>query len=300
MKVIRSSRLFPLIVVLCLFITGIALAGKLLAIVGAIASIIALGAWLTEQITKAIKNKKKTLDELQESLDKKKDKRDENRDKAKDLDDDISELQADVANGVSAEYSAYLAYDEADKAYQKSEENVQEKSTAFKQAAKAFDDHVMNCYDCQRMRSCSNAVYVNSLKNRAWKDLVYAERQRDIAKSKSDTARDNWKEEWDDLKNDRNKLRDLKKDKDDLEEAHGELLTEIEDLEKQVGAKGAEIDAAESDLDTSKSAEKTAPEYMKNFDEAKNAGKDMDQWVEENPPPDSVKDFVKVLGKYVD
>ena len=38
---------------------------------------------------------------------------------------------------------------------------------------------------------------------------------------------------------------------------------------------------------------------MERFNAAKAAGEDMDQWVEDNPPPDSVKNFTQMMQKYV-
>ena len=304
MKAIRNSGLFQVITVLCLFLTSISWAVEfvtVLAIISVVLSAIALGWMIIDKINNAIKSREKQLSDLENALKKAKDQRDKNRDQSETLGNAISALEADVAMFGAAEDSASLAFKAAYDAFVAAQKNVRNKSDAFKAAAKAFDDHVKNCYYCQQMSSCSTADYLLYQKNAAWMDLVYAERRLGIAEGKYDDAADDWNDAWDDLHEARKKLGDLKDDLSDLEEAHSKLLPEIKNLEEvQIPAKQGELDDAKADLGTAGATRQEGPDYIDRLNKANDAGEDMEQWVKDNPPPDSAKKFAEIVSKYAD
>ena len=62
--------------------------------------------------------------------------------------------------------------------------------------------------------------------------------------------------------------------------------------------KEQELKDAKADLEMLKIAKKEAPGYEKRLRKAKGQGKDMKQWITDNPPPENLKEyFEKYYGR---
>ncbi len=274
-----------------------------LAVLGAaaaIATLIMFISWISGKIYDFIKAKEKELADLEADHKKAEEQRKENREKAKALDAAISNVEAQVANAGSAVDAASLAYTAAAKAHEAAQRDVRNKSAALSKAQKDYTEHTNNCYYCQQMSDCRTRDYLHYCVNAASKDLEYAKRRLGIAEGNYKTAGSDLTNALNALDKSKEELSNLRQAMSDLEKAHGKLLTEITKLNTQISAKKTEIDEGKADLSTTNKAKTAGPEYMTKFNEAKKAGKDMGQWVKDNPAPESVKSFVDLIEKYSD
>ena len=303
MKAIRNSKLFPILTLLCLCLTSFTWAVELLTVLGvvaAVASIIALIAYTADKINDAIKNRKKKLGELKADLKKLEGKIKKSRAKGKVIQKDIDELDPIVQALITSEYNAYLAYDAASQATKAAETSVKNTSQAYQASYKAWNDHVHSCSYCQSGSDCNTEYILFSQKQSAWWDWEYAKRRLGTAQADENEKSAAWKTESDKLNKERRKLSDLYQDKKDHVEAHAQLLEDEKTLNDRIEDKKESILDAETDLENVGDSDTAAQDYMDSLNAAEAAGEDMDQWVNDNPPPDSLKQVTDILSKYSD
>ena len=307
MIAIHNSRLFIVIALLaCLLCVPYVIAGVLetlalvLGIVAAVVTIVGGILWVKGQIENALKNRKKSLAQLEADKKKLEGKIKESRKKDKAIQADIDDLEPEVQALNSSQYTAELAYTEADQVTKKAQAEVNKASKAYKASEKAYNDHIRTCTQYMSESGCYTESILAQHKDSDKRLLDTMNRRLEIAQTDEKEKAAAWKTEWEKFKKANRKLTKLERDKTKHVEAHGELLEEQKALNQQITAKEGSISEAEADLSTTQSAETAAPEYMKSFYAAQAAGEDMDQWVKDNPPPDSVKQFTNIVSKYSD
>ena len=246
---------------------------------------------------------KNRLSSLEKSLTAAQDKQKANQKKSEALDKEIETLEKQLKDAKKAEQISENAYIVAYNATKTAKTNVENAEKAYKVSEKTWNDHIKSCYDCQSMVNCRTENRLYNQKNRDWKLWDIAERRLDIAEANEKKKRDDWKPKWETVKKHRKKLGKLESDRTKLISEHAALLTKIQGLTKKIGEKQRELLDAELDLVLVENAKTVAPDYVKKFNAARDADKDMKQWVEDNPPPEALEKFVKVyfelLNKYI-
>lgn len=292
MITIQKSRIFTIIALLaCLLCIPYVIAGVLetialvVGIVAGVVTIIGGIIWVKGQIENAIKNRKKSLAQLEADKTKLEGKIETSRDKGKTIQKDIDELEPKVQALNSSQYTASLAYAEAVKVREKAETEVNKASKTYQASYKAWNDHIKTCTQYMSESGCDTEYSLNSQKRSDKRSLDTAKRRLEIAQTdeeEKEAARDT---ELNKYKKANNKLTNLRRDKTNHTEAHGELLEEQKTLKKRIKAKEESVRDAETDLGTANGAEKSASDYLERLDAAVEAGEDMNQWLEDNPPP---------------
>lgn len=292
MITIQKSKIFTIIALLaCLLCIPYVIAGVLetlalvLGIVAAVVTIVGGILWVKGQIENALKNRKKSLAQLQADQTKLEGKIETSRDKGKTIQADIDELEPKVQALKSSEYTAGLAYTEADQVTKKAQAEVNKASKAYKASYKAWKDHVNSCSYCESSSNCNTEYTLASQKDTDWWAWEYAKRRLGIAQTDEEEKAAAWKTEWEKFKKANRKLTKLGRDKTNHTEAHGELLEEQKTLKQRIKDKEESVRDAETDLGIANGLEQGASDYLERLDAARAAGEDMNQWLEDNPPP---------------
>jgi len=303
---------------------------KVLNKLGVAASIGGLLITLGNSISNAIKNKEKDLEGLKKDLGKLQEQRDENRKAYEELLKEIETLEEKIADLIPQVNDAWQAMIAAVDEVANKTEAVEQAEAAYDAAQTNYNSHIMDCYECEHDYECYTADALYAQVVAAERNLNTAKRQLEIAIDAYEQAKEAHKTLSDQLKEARRQLINLEADKADLEEAHATLLKQIAELEGKIAEKEAEIEAAKEDLQKVENAEDTLPGYVASYIEAKEAldndgdcddgdcddgdcddgdcddgdETDMEQWIEDNPPPESVAEFLdayeEITEKYGD
>ena len=306
MIAIQKSRIFTIIALLaCLLCVPYVIAGVLAtvaAIIGIVAGVVTIigGAiWVAGKIQDAIKNRKKSLAQLQADLRKLEKKKEKSAAKDKAIQKKIDELEPKVQALNSSQYTAELAYEAATQVTTAAQTEVNKTSKAYKASEKAYNDHIKTCTQYMSESGCNTEYTLATQKDTDWWAWEYAKRRLGIAKTDEKEKLAAYNTEWDKFRKERKKLNDLRQDKRDHVEAHGELLEEEKALNLRITAKEGSISDAESDLGTANGVEESASDYLDRLNAAREAGEDMDQWLQDNPPPTDTQ-VTDLKNKYSD
>ena len=293
----RLFTIIALLVLICCILHALGVEDVfwivVLGVLGAVATIVMFISWVSGKIADFINGAENDLEGMEKALGKLRKQKSKHMEAPAALLKELAAVEKEVADLKSSEYDADLNMIEKWKLYQRAEQDVQNKSTALSKATKDFDEHVKNCYYCQQMSDCSTADYLLYCKNASAKDLEYAKRGSGIAKNNYEAAASDWNKKNKELKKLNRRLSNLKADKGDFEEAFATLLNQIDELEGDIADKESEIERARKDLQVLENAKDAAPDYIGSFKDAQEAGEDMEEWIEENPPPDSVKELLE-------
>ncbi len=292
MIAIQKSRIFTIIALLaCLLCVPYVIAGVLETIalvVGVVAGVVTIIGgiiWVTGKIQEAIKNRKKSLAQLQADDKKLEGKIKRSQKKSKDIQKEIDKLEPEVQALKSSEYTAGLAYTAATQATAAAQTEVNKTSKAYKASEKAYNDHIKTCTQYQSESGCNTEYTLATQKNTDWWSWEYAKRRLGIAQTDEEEKAAAWKTEWEKFKKANKKLTKLDRDKTNHTEAHGDLLEEQKTLKQRIKAKEESVRDAETDLGIANGLDESASDYLERLDAAQAAGEDMNQWLEDNPPP---------------
>ena len=332
MILIRNSKLF-MIIALLIFVCCLphALGGwaNILNRLGAAASITALLATLGIKISDDIKNKEKDLEGLKEELVQINKQLEEYKKAYEELLKEIEDLKAHLAELGREEYDAALKVYEMEKALEAAKKAVEQAEAALDAATTNYNSHIMDCYECEHDYECYTADALYAQMVAAEEDLEFAKRRLEIAQKNYDNAAKEWARILDAITDTQKALRKCNKKLKDIEEAVAPLLTRKTELagdendendRGEIGRKEDEKAAAQKYLQTVENAEDTLPGYVASYIEAKEAldndgdcddgdcddgdETDMEQWIEDNPPPESVAEFLdayeEITEKYGD
>ena len=298
MIAIRNSKLYVLIALL-LSIATLGNAIGWVAIIGLIGAGVTIGIAIAQTyrwIKEDIKNKEKTLADLEKELKKAKKQRDDNADEKKRLDGKISRYEGLRGQAQSKLDEVTPKYEAAKTAYDTAVENYDKYTKEYHQLKRAYMDHTGGCYHCDANNKCFEGSSLEQRMSSASKSSQRWKAKRDNAKTPYNEKRAE-KNKWDRLVNKYTSKRDdYQADKDALVESHAILLTRIKTLEKtEIPAKERELEAAEADLNMVGAAENEYPGYLDRLERADQQGENMRQWIIDNPPP---KNFEGYLEKY--
>ena len=295
MKAIRSSKFFPVLTALCLLLTSVVWAGELLTaigVAGAIASILGLLAWSIQQLHEAIKTKEQKLASREKELSEAESQRDANIETNKNWERLIPRYDTLISQAETMLETATQEYEAAKTAYDDAKTEFQQKSDAYKQAKKAYDDHVDDCYYSQTNQFCSIESRLSYQKSQAQEELRKAKVSRTFAKSTYNSKKSDKAKAERLVKKYTRRQNEYKTAKDNLAESHATLLATIRTLNAQILQKKIEIAAAKMDLSTEEGAQSEAQAYQNRFKSASTQGLDMEQWVKDNPIPESLAPYM--------
>ncbi len=297
MIAIRNSKLYVLIALL-LSIATLGNAIGWFAVIGLIAAGVTIGVGIAQVyrwIKDDIEKKEKTLADMENELKKAKKQRDDNADKKERWDKSIARYDELRGQAQSKLDKVTPKYEAAKTTYDTAKSKYEKYSKEYEQLKRSYMDHTASCYYCDANNRCYEGTSLEQRMSSAWKSSKKWKIKRDNAKSPYKSKRAE-KNKWNYYVNKYTRIRDTyQKATDALVESHAILLKRIETLEKDIPVKEKELEAAEADLDMVEAAEKEYPGYLDRLEKADQQGKDMKQWIINNPPP---KNFEGYLEKY--
>ncbi len=266
------------------------------AIVGLIGAGVTIGIGIVQTIKwieEAIKTKEEKLADLKKDLEKANKKRGDNADKDEELDRLIGMYNRLRGQAQAKLDEAIPEYEAAKTAYDTAKENYDKYSKEYSQLLRLYMDHTGACYYCDANNRCYEGTSLEQRMSRAWKSSRKWKVKHGNAKS---TLRSKMSEKYKwtyYVRKYTRKRDDYQEDKDELAESHVTLLKKIKTLKKDIPVKEKEIEAAKVDLNTVKAAKNEYPGYLKRLEKADEQGKNMRQWIINNPPPGNFEEYLE-------